>query len=171
MLWLEYQHCYALSSARLLMTSSAVSRLWVNFHHILADMRKYNFVEPRLSSVWMREKSLSYLEPLSWINSGSISGRTRFPCWPANRHMHHQAWFCYSYSNITPSKQRGTLTLTKTRLSYLEVYLYPVVNSLLQRKRGLPEALQVSWEHLRTSVKQQRGKASFLGMCTKSETR
>lgn len=152
---------------------SRCCRLQVNFHHILADMRKYHFVEPRLSSVWMRKKnkkSLSYLEPLSWINSGSISGQTRFPCWPANGHMHHQVGFRYSNSNITPSKQRGTLTLTKTSLSYLEVYLYPVVNSLLQRKRGLLEAIQVSWKRLRTSVKQQRGKASFPGMCTKWET-
>lgn len=147
---------------------SQCCRLQVNFHHILADMRKYHFMEPRLSSVWMREKSLSYLEPLSWIDSGSISGQTRCPCWPANGHMHHQVWF--HYSNITPPKQRGTLTLTKTRLSYLEVYLYPVVNSLLQRKWGLLEVLQVSWKHLRTSVKQHRGKASFPGMCTKSES-
>lgn len=61
-LWLKHQHYYGHSSSRLLMTSSAVSRLWVDFHHIYIDLSIYSF-----STGWNLIK-----ETPDWLTSWEI---------------------------------------------------------------------------------------------------
>lgn len=89
------------------------------------------------------------------------SGPTQSPCWPARRNTHHLAEQIprtniaqCSCSNMPPAgwdnKQRQRPD------SHLEVDLYSVFNSLLQHKRVLLEAVQVSWEGWKKKKKNQQ---------------
>ena len=93
----------------------------------------------------MKRRSQLYLWFLSCKTADCTSGRTRSPGWPAKK---QHASFCWTLirGHLHPSNSLRQQTDAHTRLPHLEVDLYSVFDSLLQHKRVLLEAVQVSWQ-------------------------